>query len=79
MKTLITKATTALATIGLFAIGAVTFGLGFAVVAMLAMFALAVIGLGLIASPFIAIAERNGKVDADDAEVVEETASTASA
>lgn len=58
MKNLLNKLTsTAAAAIVVF-IGAVMAGLGLTVVAVLAMFALAVLGLAVIASPFVKMPEQ---------------------
>lgn len=64
MKNLITKITTTLSNVVLFASACVMAGLGFAVVATLAFFALMAVGVALLASPF-AMAQQP---KADDAE-----------
>ena len=57
MNTLINKTTSALSSVVLFACGCVMAGLGLAVVGVLAVFAFAAIGLALLASPFVALAQ----------------------
>lgn len=57
MKTLINKAATAVSSVVLFTVGCVMVGLGFAVVGMLAMFALVAVGAALLASPFVQMAQ----------------------
>ena len=53
MKNLINKATSTLSGIVLFAFGCVMAGLGLATVGVLALFALAAVGLSLLAAPFV--------------------------
>jgi hypothetical protein len=67
MKTLINKATSTVSGVVLFAIGCVMAGIGLAAMSFLALFALSAVGLALLASPLIAIAQ-TGATDADDAE-----------
>ena len=56
MKTLMTKAASAVSGVVLFCLGAAIAGLGLGVVALLAVFALAVAGVALLAAPFVALA-----------------------
>lgn len=57
MQNLINKTTSTVAGVVLFCVGAAMAGLGLAVVAMLAMFALAVTALALLAAPFVSMAQ----------------------
>ncbi len=67
MKNLINKLTVATSGAVLFVLGCVMAGLGFAVLGMLALFALATVGIALLASPFLAAKQPQ----TDDAEVVD--------
>ena len=58
MTTLMTKLTSAMATGVLFLSAGVMAGLGFAVIATLAVFAFSAVGLALIAAPFANLAQR---------------------
>ncbi|MEJ8561603.1 hypothetical protein QTO30_10510 [Yoonia sp. GPGPB17] len=55
MKNLINKTTSILSGVVLFAFGCVMAGLGFAVVGVLALFALAAIGIAILTAPFVAM------------------------
>lgn len=68
MTTLITKTTTAVSKIALFAIGCVMAGLGLAMMSMLALFALFTIGLAFLAAPFVAAAQSRSVQDAQTTE-----------
>ncbi len=58
MKQQLNKLTSTMAGAGIFLVGCVMVGLGLSVVFMLAMFALAVIGLGMLATPLLALARQ---------------------
>lgn len=58
MKELLNKVGSSVAGIGLFLIGCVMAGIGLSVVFFLAMFALAAIGLGILATPLLALLGR---------------------
>lgn len=70
MKTLINKVTTAISGAVLFAAAIAMAGLGFAVIASLAIFAFFALGIALLASPFVRMAQ-------DKDVVVEETSASA--
>jgi hypothetical protein len=57
MNTLINKTASAISTLALFAIGSVMAIFGFAMVGMLALFALFTVGIALLASPFLGMAQ----------------------
>ncbi len=57
MKTLANKITSGLAGAVVLLVGGAMAGLGLAVIAFLALFALAAIGLALLAKPFVAMAD----------------------
>ena len=57
MNILINKATSAVSAVALFAIGSVMAVIGFAVVGMLALFALLTFGLAILAAPLIQLAQ----------------------
>lgn len=66
MKTLINKMTTALSGAVLFAAAIAMAGLGFAVIATLAIFAVFAIGVALIAAPFVPVAQpETAEMDAE--------------
>lgn len=67
MKTLINKATSAISGAVLFAAAVAMAGLGFAVIASLAIFALFAVGVALLAAPFVSMAQQDEAVS--DAEV----------
>lgn len=68
MTNLITKATTALSSVVLFCLGGVVAGLGLGVIALLALFALAIAGIAFLAAPFVALAQpRTADADAQTA------------
>ena len=69
MKSLLTKFVASVAGAVLLCLGVVTAGLGVTVIAVLAMFALAVAGLGLLGAPFVALLQS----DAGDAEAPQAT------
>lgn len=69
MKSLITKTTTTLSGVVLFAFGCVMAGLGLAAISMLALFALATMGIAVLAAPFLAMVQ-------DDKSEADETAET---
>lgn len=75
MKNLFNKLTSTVAAAIVVFIGAVMAGLGLTVVAVLAMFALAVLGLAVIAAPFVKLP---GQPDQDiDASFTDEDLQTA--
>jgi Na+-transporting methylmalonyl-CoA/oxaloacetate decarboxylase gamma subunit len=57
MKKQLNKIASAAAGVGIFFLGCVLAGFGLSVVFLLAMFALAVIGLGILVSPFLPAAK----------------------
>ena len=59
MKSLMTKIASMFSGVALFALGCVMAGLGFAAISTLALFALAALGLGVLAAPFVALAQPN--------------------
>ena len=65
MKDLMTKTASAVSGVVLFAMGGVLAGLGFAVVSLLALLALAAVGVALLASHFLAMREASA-TDADE-------------
>lgn len=65
MNTLITKTANAVSSVALFATTCVMAGLGFALVSTLVLFALIASGVALMASPFVAMAQREIDPDAD--------------
>ena len=65
MKPLINKAASLVTGTVLFALSCVMAGLGLAVMSVLALFALSVVGLALLAAPFVASAQ-NGESDTAD-------------
>lgn len=65
MNTLITKTANAVSSVALFATTCVMAGLGFALVSTLVLFALIASGVALMASPFVAMAQRESDADAD--------------
>ena len=69
MKNLINKITTAVSGVVLFAAAIAMAGLGFAVIATLALFALLAIGVALLAAPFAKTANEEDE-SVEDAEVV---------
>ena len=69
MKNLINKITTAVSGVVLFAAAIAMAGLGFAVIATLALFALIAIGVALLAAPFAKTANEEDE-SVEDAEVV---------
>jgi hypothetical protein len=60
MNNLINKTTTTLSSVILFGIGCVMAGLGLAAISLLAMFALATVGLAFLAAPLIAMTQPRG-------------------
>ncbi len=72
MTALLNKAASTFAGIALFCVGCVMAGLGLSVVALLAVFAMATVGLAILASPFVALAQsvnRREDIDQETAEV----------
>ena len=71
MKSLMNKATTAISGLVMFLVACAMAGLGFALIGMLAFFAIVAVGLALVASPFVATPndEDTAKTDAEQATV----------
>ncbi len=67
MKPLINKAASTASGVALFAIGCVMAGLGLATMSLLALFALAAVGIALLAAPFVAIAQADKAPENDTA------------
>ncbi|XYK82773.1 MAG: hypothetical protein ROO70_11335 [Labrenzia sp.] len=61
MKSILEKTTATFAGAIVVLVGCVMAGLGFTVIAFLAMFALAAYGLALIAAPFLAMAQKQAE------------------
>lgn len=74
MNTLIEKTTNAVSSMALFAIGLVVAGLGLAVATGLALFALTMVCLAFVASPFIALAQSPAPQAKEETEDKAETA-----
>ncbi len=55
MKTYLNKVTSAAAGVGLFLVACVVASLGLSFMVILAMFALAIVGLGVLATPLLAL------------------------
>ena len=62
MKTIFNKVTSTAAGAVALLVGCAMAGLGMTVIALLAMFALAVVGLAFLASPFVAYAAQNAEI-----------------
>ena len=75
MKSLFAKITSTAAGAIVLLVGCAMAGLGLTVIAVLAMFALAVLGLALLARPFMALSEQNA--DDEAAEIFRERPSAA--
>lgn len=69
MKNLINKATSAVSGVLLFAFGGLMVGLGIATMGMLALFALAALGIAILAAPFVALAQNPQSETDEDADV----------
>ena len=65
MKSLLNKVTSGAASVGLFLMACVMASLGLAVMVILAMFALAVIGLGILATPLLALGASSKRNDTE--------------
>lgn len=74
MKSLINKATSTLSGIVLFAFGCVMAGLGLAAISMLALFALATMGIAVLAAPFLAMTQTDASVTDEVADAPDATA-----
>lgn len=73
MKPFINKAASLVSGAALFAVGVVMAGLGLAAVSVLALFALCAVGVALLASPLVALAQTR-ETGADDTVHAEATA-----
>jgi hypothetical protein len=73
MNTLITKLTSAISGAVLFAAGCVMAGLGFALVAMLAVFGFVALGVALLATPFLGWSQPHPSDPASTADTPEST------
>lgn len=71
MKTLINKATSLLSGAAMFAVSIAMAAIGLATISVLALFALAAVGVALLASPFAAMAQER---QADAGETLDATA-----
>ena len=65
MKTLINKAASIVTSVVLFAFGCVIAGLGLAAMSVLVLFAMSAVGVALLASPIVAMAQAS-ETNADD-------------
>ena len=64
MKSYLTKVTSGAAGVGIVLLGCIMAGLGLSLMVMLAIFAVAVIGLGILAAPLLALIQGSDRKDA---------------
>ena len=65
MKSLLNKVVSGAASVGVFLVGCALAGLGLWLMVVLAMFAFAVIGLGILAAPVIALIQSSENKDTE--------------